>query len=737
MNGNEPIAHGDGDDSPERLIMAGAATAGSRRSPRSPLGFHQREASREHEGSAAARDQGMHSCDSPPEVQLGADGQRDSPSSRALRQTGASPPEAAIAAARASPRIAARSQLSTEAIDDDIESRGDSLEADVRRQRLRSPQPRTAKEARRASAVAVAHELAADTSRYAVCGDRPELITGLVVEASEARDAGIPHGTATADEWGFAWVRKFCEQTGNVWMRPRASTTAPNAPGEIWFTMLALIWIAQMMRPSARRKRRGYGAAMPTSALLAIYGFRRVMRDCGRVLAEMTEVRRVLKGVCERYKKRWGDDAFVPERKQPFTNAHLLGMIAALVAGVASWPMVLSNALVVALCFVISTGTRKDEWTASFEGDTYVRRGNFVWVDRMHRVLPSTPEVVQSRKNGDMLRGRSAPSKCDRLNTDWGSRDMWFRYDDTNPLNFAWRWQQWELRHPCPEDQRHQWPAFSPSGDDEPFTGGRADGCLRVMMLTVMSAAEAAQRSWHSARVTIATRLLKLRGKSIARDEVEAVIQTLVRWKTLEAARIYARMGADEYADYVDMATDVRVEGGGPMPLDLPEIDPEDVVADHEAAMTAIDAEAAAATKAIRLAAGAPVRSKEKAGRRPAPSRGAPSARAAERDEQRQVFDLGSGVAATHAGETTWDVIGARLRMHNSFWGWDDDEYSACHVVGYIGQYDFDGDTAPSKHTFVVECDGHCYPARHTAVAGAITDPAVRRQVKRTALRKR
>ena len=48
-----------------------------------------------------------------------------------------------------------------------------------------------------------------------------------------------------------------------------------------------------------------------------------------------------------------------------------------------------------------------------------------------------------------------------------------------------------------------------------------------------------------------------------------------------------------------------------------------------------------------------------------------------------------------------------------------------------------DGDAAPSKHTFVVECDGHCYPARHTAVAGAITDPAVKRQVKRTTLHKR
>jgi hypothetical protein len=44
--------------------------------------------------------------------------------------------------------------------------------------------------------------------------------------------------------------------------------------------------------------------------------------------------------------------------------------------------------------------------------------------------LPNTAATVASRKNGDLLRGRSAPSKCDRLNIEWGARDMWFRYDD-------------------------------------------------------------------------------------------------------------------------------------------------------------------------------------------------------------------------------------------------------------------------------------------------------------------
>ena len=45
-------------------------------------------------------------------------------------------------------------------------------------------------------------------------------------------------------------------------------------------------------------------------------------------------------------------------------------------------------------------------------------------VDNEGRGLPSTPEVIASRRNGHLLKGRSSPSKCDRLNVEWGSKPM-------------------------------------------------------------------------------------------------------------------------------------------------------------------------------------------------------------------------------------------------------------------------------------------------------------------------
>ena len=68
--------------------------------------------------------------------------------------------------------------------------------------------------------------------------------------------------------------------------------------------------------------------------------------------------------------------------------------------------------------------------------------------------------------------------------------------------------------------------------------------------------------------------------------------------------------------------------------------------------------------------------------------------------------------------------------MHNSFWGWTDEGASDCTVVGFIGRHTF-GAGNISKHTYVVECEGQLYPATHTAVAGALRDPVVKRRVRK------
>ena len=320
----------------------------------------------------------------------------------------------------------------------------------------------------------------------------------------------------------------------------------------------------------------------------------------------------------------------------------------------------------------------------------------------------------------------------------WGGRDMWFRYDDSNPLNFAWRWQQWELAFPCPLEARGEWAAFSPHGNAQPFSGKQADGKLRELMLAIMSAAEAARHSWHAARVTIATRLFARRGNGIARDEIEGVIQALVRWKTPEAMRLYARMEPGTYADYVELGTSV---GDGPEPEgisdELPEIDPEGIMAEHEENLGVLERSATEASQRARAERRHTANSGETSGaapkrRKAAPATGAPDPSAAPQPVAMPTFELSDGVAAQHMGDESWGVIGQHISLHNSFWGEAGNEYSRCSVVGYIGKFEFDSGPT-SRHTYVIEYEGNHYPIRHTAVANALVDAALKRHVRKAA----
>ena len=81
-----------------------------------------------------------------------------------------------------------------------------------------------------------------------------------------------------------------------------------------------------------------------------------------------------------RYKELWGQDALVPYRKQPYSQQQLQALVVFLSAhSMVGWSATLHLAMLVLICFCVSTGTRKDEWALSFEGDTFLRRSNFCW----------------------------------------------------------------------------------------------------------------------------------------------------------------------------------------------------------------------------------------------------------------------------------------------------------------------------------------------------------------------
>ena len=118
--------------------------------------------------------------------------------------------------------------------------------------------------------------------------------------------------------------------------------------------------------------------------------------------------------------------------------------------------------------------------------------------------------------------------------------------------------------------------------------------------------------------------------------------------------------------------------------------------------------------------------------RRPAPQTGGVNADAPEPEQKRIAFDIGDGTAVHQTSDDSWDLVGQELKVHESFWDpdYEGQMYTTCTVVGYIGKYEFP-EQSTSRHTYVIECEGHCYPARHTTVADGMVDEAAKRRLRK------
>ena len=347
----------------------------------------------------------------------------------------------------------------------------------------------------------MARVLTSDDTAYALFPNAPGTLRELTVESERIRSAGIPIGTLKADEVGFKAVMSFCSRpdVDTPWMRPEV-VEPKYRKRETLFYGLALIAVACMVKPGKHTAEKGATRGLPSTALGYIYSYMRVMRDCERWVPDLHLMLAALKGLNHRFKQQFGQDALIPRRTQPFSLKMLHSMASALVRrAIRGWSDVMHSAILTLMCFCLATGTRCNEWASAGPEDTYLRRSNFSLFKQGIEV-EMNDEELNSVRNGDLIKGHSAPSKADRDNTAFGACDQWFRVNFDDPLNFASRWVQWELAHPCPSSERTSWPAFSPTGTSTPFTTSAAASLLQALMVATIGAAEAALRSWHAFR---------------------------------------------------------------------------------------------------------------------------------------------------------------------------------------------------------------------------------------------
>ena len=330
---------------------------------------------------------------------------------------------------------------------------------------VRSPQPLSAPAARASAVSQAADKLLDPSNPYLLGSGAPTSARALVLAGKECALAGIPRGTLSHDSWGFNWAQRFSLAHDTPVMRPRLGSPLIDADAEAELLALMIFWIAPRMQPAPRKLAKGIGNAQPPSALQAIYGYRRVLRDCGRYLADLKKVGDVLRGLNAAFLKLWGQEALAVDHHIPFSLDVVHRMHEALRSyAIVSFSVALHDAICVIMLFSLVRGPRLDEWCRMFKDDTFYRRLNFVWVDG--RVIVGSTQAAAARGgplDGWLLRVQNVPSKTDRTGQRWMGKFMWYVLHVSSPLNFAKQWLAWELAYPCPENLRHAWPAFSPA----------------------------------------------------------------------------------------------------------------------------------------------------------------------------------------------------------------------------------------------------------------------------------
>ena len=434
--------------------------------------------------------------------------------------------------------------------------------------------PRSAATFRAIGAERLALRLCSDDSPWRLCPGDPSLLRHAVLLVAQARAKRIPLNTDRANDNGIRWFARACDMLGTPVERPSTADADPDV--ESFLAAYALYFTAMEMQPAERSAVTRLGGvrksrADPNSALSAYYGARRVLEDFGSYLPPMRSVLQCLKGLRVMMIEDYGDDCFARVQAQPWPQKYLDRIIVgASTYAIPFWSPAQHECFLDAFVFSLSLGARKAELPR-------YRLSNVVWLN---------PDMVEGKATGDWLHcvtdgwwGRVSPvcSKTDYDNAKYGSTRMWFKVDSSDPWSVASRLIARERRYPCTPDLRHSTPLLLDPSNGGGVSGGALVRWLDEVKAVYVDASDAelaALLTWHASRVTLASKLVKLR-KPWER------VQTLIRWEAVASARIYGRAEAEAY--HADISAALAADAAGVKGLG--EIDPVSALRDIDAAI--------------------------------------------------------------------------------------------------------------------------------------------------------
>ena len=269
------------------------------------------------------------------------------------------------------------------------------------------------------------------------------------------------------------------------------------------------------------------------------------------------------------YKKHYGPSVFKVRRKQPLPDDVVDELFADL-RGRSDQRTAKTYAAAFALSLHGAFRLAEVAWP-EYHGEwdrRHIRRSNFTWIIRGTRVVNPTREQLARLRVGDWLEVEPPPSKCDTTGEWWGDQHLFLPYDPSYSWNAAFHVAELLKELPAVDvAELKELPAL-PLGHGRPLRAKQARGWLNST-LRRLHPSLCHYWSWHSARITCATRLKKA-------GRADAEIQAWGRWRTLSSMRVYTRLSPETYKKWALDLAECHISRSEFMTAEMCELDPED-----------------------------------------------------------------------------------------------------------------------------------------------------------------
>ena len=413
-----------------------------------------------------------------------------------------------------------------------------------------------------------------DTSPYALrptdpailasdCAAIDHLVALGPAQSTRRRDLGAP--------W-TRWLTHCAARQTEPWRFDVAANSGIDLLGQRRESILMatfLIAVAFEIKPRSSTN----SGAKPQSIMANLDAVKRLHKDKGFPMAPSSLAGQVLKGMTRRYVEKYGQEALLPSRKEPFSRREVTELLS-LPNGTRlgnfrlNWSSPGGVALQALLQTEAQSGFRKDEVSSNEHSHFDLSRDHLSFIIG-HIVVrnPSTAQL-QGMSTGDFVIIRASSSKCDPFAQFWGNNPLYFPFKLTAPINAARALRDLAVARPINDNLRVSTPLFADDAG-RPFSASFLDSFLKHAM-HIIAPARAPLLSWHSWRIYVACTLR-------ASGADDGMIQALLRWKSASSLHIYARLNPEVYGSWLSRAA--NADTTSVQTTSLPVLSPDGVVA--------------------------------------------------------------------------------------------------------------------------------------------------------------